>query len=91
MYSSDNAGRYSARLSELVSNHHLKTIPVCPEAGFCNYLYEVSDHPDEFTVGCRGGEPSQAATREGWYERFYCTREAFPCYFPGCIFGLCPY
>ena len=64
MYSSDNGGCYPVRLSELVSSRHLEALPVCPEAGFCNYLYEVSDHPDEFTVGCRGryhGEPSQTA------------------------------
>ena len=91
MYASDNGGHYPARLEKLVLDRHLTALPICPEAGFDNYSasYQVSDHPDGFTVGCRGryhGDPSRAA----WWERHYSTPEAFPCYFDGCTLGLCP-
>lgn len=93
MYSSDNGGRYPLHLERLIGGH-LKALPDCPVAGFSTYAYEVSSHPDGFTVGCRGryhGEPSQAETREAWWERFGSSPGAFPCYRADAGFPDCPY
>ncbi len=53
MYSTNYAGRYPRRASQLTPNY-LKTIPTCPATGDVTYHIRTASEPDLYTVVCEG-------------------------------------
>jgi len=53
MYSTDNAGQYPRKLSEITPNY-LLTLPTCTQAGKVTYEYNVSKKLDYYTTWCNG-------------------------------------
>lgn len=53
MYSTDYAGRYPRRASQLTPRY-LKTIPTCPATGDVTYFIRTASDPDLYTVVCAG-------------------------------------
>lgn len=53
MYSTDAGGRYPLRLSDICPRY-MRIMPTCPAANKQTYEYVRSEHPDLFTVYCKG-------------------------------------
>lgn len=68
MYSTDYAGLYPTSPGLLTPNY-LKTIPTCPSTGWVTYQFQLSSHPDLYTVVCDGAN-HRAAGIEGNYPQY---------------------